>query len=213
MTDDTSTIPPSTVFGGQLYIHHGMKRSTGNPAEKAGLTGGTLYGIKVAGMSNERTDPDQADFDESTPFSLVPLEDQSQRTGADLETESDSKGITKFARPEDAAWDPTNPNVLYLNTTNAFNLPSRLWKLTFENPADPNKGGTIEAVLDGSEGQQMLDNMGGQRTRPGHRAGGSGRQHVPGQAAPLRPGERLADGDRQARSRPVHDRWREPPHH
>jgi hypothetical protein len=44
MTDDTSTIPPSTVFGGQLYIHHGMKRSTGNPAEKAGLTGGTLYG-------------------------------------------------------------------------------------------------------------------------------------------------------------------------
>jgi secreted PhoX family phosphatase len=64
-----------------------------------------------------------------------------------------SKGITKFARPEDAAWDPTNPNVLYLNTTNAFNLPSRLWKLTFENPADPNKGGTIEAVLDGSEGQ------------------------------------------------------------
>jgi hypothetical protein len=154
LSDDTSTLPGSSAFGGQVYIHHGTKRSAGNPAERAGLTGGTLYGIKVDGMRNER-----AGFVQSSTFSLVALDDQSQKTGAELESESDSEDITEFARPEDLAWDPTNPNVLYLNTTNAFELPSRLWKLTFEDPADPAKGGTIEAVLDGSEGQKMLDNM------------------------------------------------------
>jgi hypothetical protein len=155
LSDDTSTLPGSSAFvGGQVYIHHGTKRSTGDPAEKAGLTGGTLYGIKVNGMPNER-----AGFVQSSTFSLVALDDPSQRTGAQLETESHGKGITEFARPEDMAWDPTDPEVLYVNTTNAFDLPSRLWKLTFEDPADPTKGGTIEAVLAGTEGQQMLDNM------------------------------------------------------
>ena len=158
-TDDTSTPNdasgnPLPYFGGQVYIHHGTKKATGNPAEKAGLTGGTLYGIKVDGMQNER-----AGFVQSSTFSLVPLSDQSQKTGVQLELESHTGGVTEFARPEDTAWDPTNPNVLYVNTTNAFGLPSRLWKLTFADPADPNKGGTIEAVLDGTEGQQMLDNL------------------------------------------------------
>ena len=46
------------------------------------------------------------------------------------------------------------------NTTNAFDRPSRLWKLTFVDPADPSQGGTIEAVVDGTEGQHhMLDNL------------------------------------------------------
>ena len=48
-TDDTSdrTITDESgnqisYFGGQVYIHHGTKKSAGSPAEKAGLTGGTL---------------------------------------------------------------------------------------------------------------------------------------------------------------------------
>ena len=41
-TDDTSPL-------GQVYVYVGEKKATGNPAERAGLTGGTLYGIKVPG--------------------------------------------------------------------------------------------------------------------------------------------------------------------
>ena len=68
-------------------------------------------------------------------------------------------GVTTFLRPEDGAWDPTHPNDFYFNTTNAFNAPSRLWRLRFNDVTNPETGGTIEAVLDGTEGQQMFDNM------------------------------------------------------
>ena len=36
---------------------------------------------------------------------------------------------------------------------------SRLWKLHFTDLSNPAAGGTIEAVLDGTEGQNMLDNI------------------------------------------------------
>ena len=140
---------------GQVYLHFGDKRASGTPVERAGLTDGALYGIKVAGMRDEiaqYTNGPKA-------FTLEPLGDQSRRTGAQLETQSDAQGVTEFFRPEDAAWDPTDPNVLYFNTTANFAGPSRLWKATFTDPSDPGQGGTIEAVLDGTEGQHMLDNL------------------------------------------------------
>ena len=140
---------------GQVYLHFGDKRATGNPVERAGLTDGALYGIKVAGMRDEITQYTNG----PKAFTLEPLGDQSRRTGAQLETQSDAQGVTEFFRPEDAAWDPTDPNVLYFNTTANFDGPSRLWKATFTDPSDPGQGGTIEAVLDGTEGQHMLDNL------------------------------------------------------
>jgi hypothetical protein len=68
-------------------------------------------------------------------------------------------GVTNFLRPEDGSWDPANDSDFYFNTTNAFGSPSRLWKLHFSNPANPTAGGKITAVLDGTEGQQMFDNL------------------------------------------------------
>jgi hypothetical protein len=62
-------------------------------------------------------------------------------------------------RPEDGAWDPSNANDFYFVTTNSFSSPSRLWKLHFTNVLMPELGGTITAVLDGTEGQKMLDNL------------------------------------------------------
>lgn len=63
-------------------------------------------------------------------------------TGAALETASTAAGITRFLRPEDAAWEPTNPRVAYFVTTDRYdqvkdNVGSqvgrtRLWKLTLE---------------------------------------------------------------------------------
>ncbi len=77
-----------------------------------------------------------------------------------------------FLRPEDGAWDPTNPNAFYFVTTDAFNAHeaygtpqtaadgmSRLYKLTFKDAADPAKGGTIEMLLDGTETTNMMDNI------------------------------------------------------
>ena len=148
-TDDTG--------GGQVYVYVGDKQAEGSVVEKAGLVGGALYGIAVAGMAAEINDAPL-----SGSFSLEaigPDGDASDLTGAQIQNESVAEGVTGFLRPEDVAWDPDNPNVLYLATTASFDGNSRLYKLTFSDVANPELGGTIEAVLDGSEGQRMFDNL------------------------------------------------------
>jgi secreted PhoX family phosphatase len=67
--------------------------------------------------------------------------------------------VTTFLRPEDGAWDTLNPNRFYVVTTNAFNAPSQLWAVDFVDASNPSAGGTIKLLLNGSEGQQMFDNI------------------------------------------------------
>lgn len=167
---------------GELYVYVGDKKATGNAVERAGLTDGRLFGIRVDGVANEsRTDGIDAganaadgDVDRGrASFSLVALGadgDVSDWNAAQLNADTEAKGVTDFLRPEDGAWDPTNPNAFYFVTTDAFNAQdaygtpgsagqSRLYKLTFKDAADPLRGGTIEMLLDGSELPQMMDNI------------------------------------------------------
>jgi hypothetical protein len=81
-------------------------------------------------------------------------------TGGAINTASNNAGVTNFLRPEDGAWDPNNPNDFYFVTTNAFSANSRLWKVHFSNLDSVMGGGTITALLEGTEGQRMLDNLG-----------------------------------------------------
>jgi 2',3'-cyclic-nucleotide 2'-phosphodiesterase (5'-nucleotidase family) len=48
---------------------------------------------------------------------------------------------------------------MYFVTTNNITSPSKLWKVEFTDINNPELGGTITSVLDGTEGQKMLDNM------------------------------------------------------
>ncbi|MBA2612494.1 MAG: choice-of-anchor D domain-containing protein [Bacteroidetes bacterium] len=147
--DDTS---PS----GQVYFYVGTKTNTGSEINKAGLVGGNLFGVAVSGMLAETTTMVPA---ANTTFSLINLGNVSAITGASLNTMSNNNGVTTFLRPEDGAWDPSNPRDFYFNTTDAIASPSRLWRLRFNDINNPQNGGTITAVLDGTEGQLMLDNM------------------------------------------------------
>ena len=56
-------------------------------------------------------------------------------------------------------WDPAHPNMLYFVTTASFNGNSRLYKASFTDITHPELGGTIEALLTGTEGHHMLDNI------------------------------------------------------
>jgi hypothetical protein len=143
---------------GQVYIYVGTKTNTGNTITKAGLTGGTLYGVAVTGVVSESNTP--LNIPANSTFTLMPLPQANAITGASLNTLSNNLGVTTFLRPEDGAWDPSHPEDLYFNTTNAFNANSRLWRLRFTDIENPQLGGTITAVLDGTEGQQMMDNLG-----------------------------------------------------
>lgn len=141
---------------GQVYIYVGNKSTTGLEIEKAGLTNGKLYGIAVNNYLAESNATIPA---AATAFTLVEIPDAKTKTGAEINTFSNNNGVTTFLRPEDSAWDPSKPSDLYFNTTNSATSPSRLWKLHFNDINNPVSGGQITAVLDGTEGQKMLDNM------------------------------------------------------
>ena len=141
---------------GQVYFYTGTKTNSGSEVEKAGLTNGKVYSVSVPGMLVETSASVPA---ANTAFSMIDLGDVKNISGSVLNTNSNNAGVTNFLRPEDGAWDPASPNDFYFATTNAFNAPSRLWKLHFSNLDSIQNGGTITAVLDGTEGQQMLDNL------------------------------------------------------
>jgi hypothetical protein len=124
--------------------------------DRAGLTGGSLYGIKVTGYPAEVA---ATGIPNGTRFGVYSFGDVSSKSGALLETDSNTNGATQFRRPEDGAWDTSNPNVYYFVTTDQYPGKSRLWRLTFDDASHPELGGTIDMLLDGTEGQQMLDNI------------------------------------------------------
>jgi hypothetical protein len=142
--------------GGQIYIYVGTKSASSNPIDAAGLSGGALFGVKVTGFTDEIA---ATGIPSGTPFTIASLGDVSAKTGATIQTESVAAQITGFNRPEDASWDPSNPNDLYFVTTASFTGNSRLWRLRFTDITNPELGGTIDMLLDGSKGQHMLDNM------------------------------------------------------
>src|SRR6185369_12074615 len=152
--------------GGQVYIYVGTKTNTGSAVERAGLTNGNLYGVKVAGVGLESRDNG---IPSGTPFSLFNLGNVENMTGAQIQAASTTGGVSEFLRPEDGAWDPSNPNDYYFVTTDRFDTVkegtgntigrSRLYRLRFFDINDPTAGGTIETLLDGTQPHQMLDNI------------------------------------------------------
>ena len=130
--------------GGQVYVYVGEKRDAGNPAELAGLVGGNLSALKVAGQR----------------FSLVSLGDVSAMSGDELEQAGRKAGVANFMRPEDGAWDVNNGNIFYFATTDKIDGSSQLFQLTFDDAMHPEKGGAIRVVLNARDiGAQMFDNV------------------------------------------------------
>ncbi len=156
-SDTTVVIGMDDATPGQVYVYVGVKQAAGNEITRAGLTGGKLYGIAVNGMVTETSAGIPA---ANTAFTLIEIDTVHKMDGVKLNSLSNTAGITSFLRPEDGAWDPRKPGDFYFLTTNSFSSPSRMWHVHFTNPGNPAAGGTIEAVLDGTEGQRMMDNLG-----------------------------------------------------
>ncbi|MBK7956665.1 MAG: esterase-like activity of phytase family protein [Bacteroidetes bacterium] len=155
-SDTTIVIGTDDATPGQVYVYLGVKSSTGNEVEKAGLIGGNLYGVAVSGLPIETSG---SMISPNTKFTLFPFGNVNNMTGGALDTASNNAGVTRFLRPEDAAWDPKYPNDFYFVTTNGFTSPSRMYRLRFDNILNPSLGGKITAVLDGTEGPKMMDNV------------------------------------------------------
>jgi Bacterial protein of unknown function (DUF839)/PEP-CTERM motif len=150
-TDDSSP--------GQVYMYVGDKTAAGTDIERAGLTNGNLYGVRVTGVPAEtRGAPVNARFD------LFNHGDVSNTSGAQINADDNANGVTTFLRPEDGAWDtrPGRENDYYFVTTDANTSGggrSRLYRMRFDDIANPVAGGTVTALLTGTEGQEMFDNL------------------------------------------------------
>jgi hypothetical protein len=152
--------------GGQVYIYIGTKTDTGSAVDKAGLTDGNLYGVKVTGVGLESRDNG---IPSGTQFSLFNLGNVQNMTGAQIQTASVAGGVSEFLRPEDGSWDTSNPNDFYFVTTDRYDSVkdgtgstvgrSRLYRLHFFDINDLTAGGTIDMLLDGTEDQEMMDNI------------------------------------------------------
>lgn len=147
---------------GQLYMYVGEKQTSGNDIERAGLTNGNLFGVRVSGLPTESRGTSA-----SGRFDLYNHGDVSSTSGSALNSDSNANNVTNFLRPEDGQWDPRpgHENDFYFVTTDRFNQPgqlgtSRLYRMRFDDITNPTAGGSIEMLLDGSvNGMNMMDNM------------------------------------------------------
>lgn len=143
---------------GEIYMYIGMKTASPGILDSAGLTNGFLYGVKVQGLADE--DPATGlGGPTSLPFTLESFGDVSAWDGATLQSESDAADVMAFIRPRDAHWDRNDPRKLYFATNGNDNAPSRLWMLQFSDLSNPEAGGTLHLILDGTEGIVKADNI------------------------------------------------------
>ena len=173
----TNVLDYATAAGlnsGKLYVIKAGTATTEDIATRVGAVKGTSVPFTLAELGTA------GDVTTTTwQYVASPVSDP-------LRVDAASKG-TKFFRPEDGAWDPTIDGVYYFVTTHVTDdtkdglnglttngaLPatgtasvpqtgrSRLWKLVFTDIANPQNGGTITCLIDGTEdpGPQMMDNL------------------------------------------------------
>lgn len=163
--DQTLVIGIDDSRPGQVYVYVGIKKADGNEAEKAGLTHGQLYGIKVDGIPAEEREPG---VPSGTRFSLHRFDNAPDMSGEELETASNASEVTLWLRPEDGVWDPSMHADFYFVTTDRFDETqdglgteigrSRLYRLRFDNIMEPTLGGVVDQMTDGTMGV-MFDNM------------------------------------------------------
>jgi len=114
---DLNTAAPAANNPSEVYLYIGNKQTQGNEIERAGLTNGKLYGVKVV-LGDTHVTEESNDFGlgsaatgfaGSGRFELVELGsdgDVSGFSGLQLSQDSIAKGVFRMMRPEDGAWDP-----------------------------------------------------------------------------------------------------------
>jgi hypothetical protein len=130
---------------GQVYFYVGEKQQTGNDIEKAGLMGGKTYGLRAAGFATEGAAPINVAFD------MVDLSASQRDAGSTFQAVSNANNVTNFARPEDGAWNPLNPNEFIWVNTGSSAAPSRIYRALFNDIASPELGGTVTMLGQGND--------------------------------------------------------------
>ena len=145
------------IMTNSVSVYVGTKQSTGSEVDKAGLTNGTIKFVNVAG----------------NPVEIVNATTRATNITNGTRFTLNAAASTTFSRPEDGAWNPLAPREFYFVTTDQLDQATdgvgaqigqtRLWRLTFDDIANPDLGGKIDLLIDGrvvnGEKVNMFDNM------------------------------------------------------
>lgn len=165
-TDDASSSTNGAGTPSELYMYVGTKKADGNAIERAGLTGGSLFGLHVPGSDASESTTNgfgTTEYVDSARFDFVDFGDVSDRSGITLQTQSIASDVYRFKRIEDGAWDPRpgfGHDFYFATTGDSGATSSRVFRVRFDDLTQPELGGEITIMLRGTEGHQKLDNMG-----------------------------------------------------
>jgi hypothetical protein len=146
-----STEDGPATLDNQLYMYIGEKDQSADASVLArnGLDNGKLYVFRS--LDPERNS-ERTFTSGSVTGKWVQIPNAETLTDAELEAASDAAGAMTFVRPEDGAFNPTNPNEFFFDTTGSssgaddgVNELGRLYSLRL-NPSDPVKPATLSIV-------------------------------------------------------------------
>ncbi|MCX5664145.1 MAG: hypothetical protein NTY97_05530 [Planctomycetota bacterium] len=159
-SDKTLVMGNSDGGANRVFMYLGTKLATGNVAEKAGLLNGVGYGMQVQ--------VDSVNFSTENRTLCFATSGAPRYSATFTFAAAGTAAGTTFLRPEDGAWDPSNPADYYFVTTDRVDniedggtqgANSRLFRLHFSDVNNPLAGGTIDALLDGTDIMNMGDNL------------------------------------------------------
>jgi Bacterial protein of unknown function (DUF839) len=161
--DRTVVMGNEDAAGGQLWVYSGVKRRRGDAFERAGLTNGSSFVLDAVDQAVASDAQWRASYPKGTPGEVGINAVDWDQSGAAQNREAAADGLT-LNRIEDGDFDPENPNDFYFVTTegggkeadptdprNSVRDGGGLWKLSFEDVNNPELGGTLTLVLDGTE--------------------------------------------------------------
>ena len=142
-----------------MYV--GTKTSSGSPVDKAGLTNGSLVGIKITGFTGRVRRADGSSRRGRRSVLQLARNVANTTAGQLAERLSDAGDVTAVPPPRGRRLGHARTtNIFYFVTTASFNEESRLWRLTFNDVTNPAAGATIDMLIEDSEGDhRMLDNI------------------------------------------------------
>lgn len=151
----------------QLWMYQGSKTRVGAWYEKAGFANGSGYVLAQDPSAPVANDNEiRAKYGKNKEFKVQFAKIDTTVNGKTQNEQAREKGI-ELARVEDGSFDPSNPEDFYFVTTESNKDPKAtapnpltpavsrdggaLWRLRFNDLANPSEGGTLELLLDGSE--------------------------------------------------------------
>ncbi len=154
--DTTYVMGQEDVASGQVWLYVGEKQSSGNAFDKAGLTNGDSHVIDLLNESVSNDAQFRTTYGKFNPVPFDLAEIPWDAPGSLQNSQATTEGLT-LNRIEDGAFDPRHPRDFYFVTTaggkgaTSARDGGGLWRIRLDDAEDPEAGGTIELLLDGSE--------------------------------------------------------------